>query len=403
MEIEKLIVTLRYYEQQIRIELPIDYIKFTNCLCTMLSIPKEGIKNFKIFYNNCSNNKQYLIENSITYTLFLNAVKNNYSNEINIELFSGNNNQNEINNNRDYNSFKEDLNKDEDDLVNPYKESFHKNEEEILNQNNINILKGNENMQFSFLDEKKLNKDNNVNIINNNISYNNKIDNNNNSYHEQNNLEDNQKKVPIIPMNFNIKCNFCNKNVVLTLYFCKDCFKFFCSDCEISLGKNHQHCYYKIRNKKQFKEIFDLNNINNKINNFNNNINNGTMENKLNDFFEEGSKVLENTINSVVNFFNRNFIEDNNTNNIRNPYNYNENNISNPYGNFNNNQNLQINNNTNNQMNNINNNKIKLLIQQTKSQYNLPNISDNDIEKALIESKGNIDQAVVLVLSNKRL
>ena len=416
----KNIVTIKYYEQQIRVELPTNYTNFVNCLSTMLSIPKDFIDNFSIFYYDSPNYGKHIIKNSEAYDSFLNAVKEKKVDKINIEL--SNDNENNINN--------IDKKKEEDDLFNnPYKESFYEvdnkiNEEEDMKQNSDiilnNIEKENdyEAIEFSFLEEKKSSKDKNeneLNINNNNINENNnkgniKINNpninvnyNTNSYYGQNKLVDNQIRGAPVSMNFNIKCNFCQKNQMVTVFYCKNCSIFFCTDCEKKIGKNHQHCYYKIRNKEQFEEICKIhNNNNNKIKNvygnYNNNINNNnsinseTIETKLNEFFSEGTKLIENTFNSVVNLFST-------SNNQNNPQFNNNNNINNR----NNNYAMNNNNNNNNLVNNRNDNNIKILVNKAKSQYNLGQIDDKEIEKALIVCKGNIDKAVALLLSSHSL
>ena len=43
---------------------------------------------------------------------------------------------------------------------------------------------------------------------------------------------------------------------------------------------------------------------------------------------------------------------------------------------------------------------MQLLVEKAKSQYNLDQIDDEEIERALIICKGNIDRAVALLLSN---
>ena len=416
---DKNIVTIKYYEQQIRVELPSNYEKFIKYLSSMLSIPKDCIDNFSIFYYDSPNYGKHIINNSEAYDSFLNAVKEKKVDKINIEL--SNDNENNINN--------IDKKKEEDDLFNnPYKESFYEvenkiNEEEDMKQNSDiilnNIEKENdyEAIEFSFLEEKKSSKDKNeneLNINNNNINENNnkgniKINNpninvnyNTNSYYGQNKLVDNQIRGAPVSMNFNIKCNFCQKNQMVTVFYCKNCSIFFCTDCEKKIGKNHQHCYYKIRNKEQFEEICKIhNNNNNKIKNVygnynnnnknnNNSINSETIETKINEFFSEGTKIIENTFNSVVKLFNQN-------NNQNNPH-FNDNNNINSR-NINNERN---NNNNDNLVNNRNYN-IKILVNKAKSQYNLGQIDDKEIEKALIICKGNIDKAVALLLSNHSL
>ena len=415
----KNIVTIKYYEQQIRVELPPNYVNFVKCLSTMLSIPKDCLDNFSIFYYNSPNDGKHIIKNSEAYKSFLNAVKEKKADKINIEL--SNENENNI-----------DQKKDEDDLYNnPYKESFYEvdnkiNEEEDMKQISGNILNNIENekdyeaIEFSFLEEKKSSKDKNENQINinNNINENknkenininnpnNNVNYNINSYYGQNKLVDNQIRGAPVSMNLNIKCNFCQKNQMVTVFYCKNCSIFFCTDCEKKIGKNHQHCYYKIRNKEQFEEICKIHNSNNNkiknvygnYNNNNNNINNNnsnntdTIETKLNEFFSEGTKIIENTFNSVVKLFNA-------SDEQNSPHYNNNNNINNR----NNNYAMNNNNKNNNLVNNRNDNNIKILVNKAKSQYNLGQIDDKEIEKALIICKGNIDKAVALLLSSHSL
>ena len=235
----------------------------------------------------------------------------------------------------------------------------------------------------------------NINNINN--EKNNNINKNINSYYGQNKLVDNQIRGVPISVNFNIECNFCKNNKMIGIvFYCKNCAIFFCSNCEKNVGIKHPHCYYKIRNKEQFQEISKMhNNHNNQIrnpyDNSNNRINNNTTnEEDVNPFKEilsEGSKIIENirstTYNSVIKLFNIN------------------NNSNNNNSNYNSNQNFQRNNNLNNQNNMNNHNFIKSLVEKAKSQYNLNNINDDEIERALIITKGNIDKAVELIYSNK--
>ena len=419
---EKFIAKIKYYEQEIRVELPMNYTEFTNCLSTMLQIPKEMINKFKIYYINSSDNKEYIIDNSVNYIIFLKNVRNRNTEIINIELINNIDEQKEKNNGP-YNILLEKQEEDEDGndlLVNPYKESYCADEDiKQKNSGNIsnNIEKDFESLEFSFLEEQKDNnkEENKINInnkinnnINNNISMNRNINNINNeknnninkninSYYGQNKLVDNQIRGVPISVNFNIECNFCKNNKMIGIvFYCKNCAIFFCSNCEKNVGIKHPHCYYKIRNKEQFQEISKMhNNHNNQIrnpyDNSNNRINNNTTnEEDVNPFKEilsEGSKIIENirstTYNSVIKLFNIN----NNSNNNNSNYNIN--------------QNFQRNNNLNNQNNMNNHNFIKSLVEKAKSQYNLNNINDDEIERALIITKGNIDKAVELIYSNK--
>ena len=437
---QKLIATIKYYKQEITVELPMNYSTFINHLSDMLQISEEMIKNFIIYYINSSDNKKKLIDNSVNYIFFLDSVKNNKTDKIYIELTNNIENNEEINNNNkliikedkeNLNNIQKEDKKDDCDLLNnPYKESFcddkkiNENEKEIIKKNSDNILNNidddNESLEFSFLDEKKVSKDNNcidnkkkikinknIDDINenniNNINNNGNINKNVNSYYGQNKLVDNQIRGAPISVNFNIECNFCKNNKIIgIIFYCNNCSIFFCSNCEKKISLNHPHSYYQIRNKEQFKEICIMHN--NKINkpnesyapNYNRNINhnNSINKNPIADIISEGSKIVGNTFNSFITFFNLNNNQ-NNSNSINNN-NYRINNRNNY-----NNQNFQRNNYINNQNNNTNNNNINSLLEKAKSQYNLEQFDDDEIKKSLIISKGNIDKAVALLLSNQ--
>ena len=42
------------------------------------------------------------------------------------------------------------------------------------------------------------------------------------------------------------------------MFYCINCDTNFCEDCEKRLGYNHRHCYYKIKNIKQYEEVLDV-------------------------------------------------------------------------------------------------------------------------------------------------
>ena len=399
---EKLIAKIKYYEQTIIVELPIDYNKFIDSLSEMLQIPEEMIEKFNIFYIDI-NNKEFMIKKSEDYSDFLYAVKYKKAEILNIELIDNIEENKKIQNKNIILQKKEDKEKAvEDKLNNPYKEYIFEEDTKLMMANakqefgnKLNNIKNIENIEFSFLDEEKLNNEKKVKNNGRNLIYKYKNNNNNlinkniNSYYGQNNLVDNQIREAPIQINFNIECYYCKNNKMNGIaFYCKNCSIFFCYNCEEEIGKNHLHCYYKIRNIEQFKEISKAhNNLNNQIKNpYNNNINsisnNNSVENKITDIISEGSKIIEsklhNTYNSIINFFNLN--NNNNNNNIK----------------IINSQNFKRNNNIQN--NNIND--IKTIIDQAKSQYNLEQIGDDEIERALIITKGNIDKAVGLLFSN---
>ena len=104
--------------------------------------------------------------------------------------------------------------------------------------------------------------------------------------------------------------------------------------------------------------------------------------------FSEGSKFIGNIGNTRINFFNPNE-NDVNQNNNNNDIGSNE--LNNPY---------EAKNEQNQENNNYNPDEINLksLVMQAKSLYNLSKFNDTDIEKALIQHKGNIEEAVSMLL-----
>lgn len=222
---EKLLVKLNLYNENIRIELPDKYNDFRKYLCNILQITLEDLKNIKISYKDLIN-KEYIISNSQNYDVFLALVARQETKELNIEFTN--------------------------DKI--------KNENIIENNNKI---------------EKERLK---------NINFN----------------------------EFNIKCDFCKNNSHKIIYYCKECEIFFCSNCESDKGLNHPHCYFKIRNKDQLKELnnyyntdsknannLNNNNANNNINNINDNLN--SISNKIGEALYQGTNMVGNAMNGVKN------------------------------------------------------------------------------------------------------
>ena len=251
---EELRASIKYYDQSLRIILPYDYNKFEDGLSSMLQISHDNLKNLRIYYIDQMDNKQYSIDNSQNYWAFLEKVKNKNANIIYVEL----------SNNIIKNKIKNDIQIDNDDdlLENPYQESFEE-ENNINNINNINIIKEDE-MKFSTL-KKQENKN------------------------EQNNI-------------IKLKCSLCKNDIILgIIYYCKDCDLFWCSNCEKENGKNHKHCYYKIRNKSQYEQIYTS--VNDKGNNdkIKEEENNSSQ---ISNFISQATKTFKDNFNSIVSYIN---------------------------------------------------------------------------------------------------
>ena len=420
---ESVQVTINMYGDEKYVELPLDYDTFVKNILAMLGIEQNLLETFQFSYQNSSDLKVYFIKNEDDYNLFLKTCKEKNTKTLNVNLANDNEMQNnnkqaeedkleikEISSNKNYRESIIEEEKEENDNNNNINIKIYSNQN---NNNNIEIKKDsgnilnnmeeNENVEFSLLGES-----NNINEqynINNNI--NKKINNKNsqkiiikkkNDKNEIfNNEAYNEIKLSSSNVKFNVTCNLCKQNKVMDIvYFCKDCNILFCDTCEVDKGKTHKHCYYKIRNQKQFTEINNkIQKLGNKFDNYNkelnkNIINNGNfIENSVKGIISEGSRIFGNIGNSIKNFFNSN---DNDNNQNNNP-----NELNNPYSMSNNNQNQ------NNSRNIPNDNQLKILVLQAKSKYNLSEISDIDIERALVQHNGNIDDAASMLLMNKDL
>ena len=208
----------------------------------------------------------------------------------------------------------------------------------------------------------------------------------------KNNIINNKKlkyniNIPALSKNFNMTCQICKNNASSDIiYFCSDCRIYFCEECEANKGKIHKHCYYKIRNKKQYDKLKTL------FNDSKNNSNKNFIENSVNEIFTKGSKLIGNIGNTFKNFFNK--IEDDTD--IIKSNNVNSNEFNNPY---------IINNNI--EQEEDKNEKVpdekelKTLIMKAKTLYNLSKFNNIDIERALVQKKGNIEKAVVMLLKNE--
>jgi len=407
-------VTIKSYDQEVYVELPLNYDVFIQSISNMIQIDKKLIGTFQFSYQNFEDLKIYIIKNSDDYLLFLKTCSEKNADCLNVQLADEEKNNNPKNNNineeikeisanKNSNKEKEEIKKEKDEKEENIKMKFNNiqmnNNINNNKKNSDNILNNNEDdlgaLEYSMLSE--------IENINNNKKKNDNINNNiNNNIISQNInnniISNNQINFQASNIKFNLKCDVCMKEKLFDIvYYCKDCDIFFCDACEVEIGKVHKHCYYKIRNKNQYYEIKSkTDSIQKKIGNVNqalNNslINNGQIiENSVKGIFSEGSKFLGNIGNSIKNFFgsneNDNNKNNNNPNELNNPYE-----IKNDMGRINNGGTIP------------NDNQLKILVAQAKANYNLNDISDIDIERALVQHRGNIDEAVSMLLLNNNL
>ena len=282
-----------------------------------------------------------------------NNINDNNHNNINNENNVDNDNENNINNENEINN-----------------ENNDNNNNILIKNNNINnIIINNPNDDIE--NENKIILDNNINIQKNNI---NNIQNQpkNKQINNQNKVQMNNPQRPNIQnlhknnhdylyiLSFPYVCIICKRGPIYrALYFCRECNMIICPQCELKVGPNHQHPLYKAQNQAQFQDL---------------NILNITEMEKY--MFRVGNK-LEDAYHSVIGFFGN---KNNNNNNINN--------------------------------NNENENRSKLpepkgpqwvsLVQIARSAYDLGNITDIQIEQALIKCKGNVDEAVITLFGQEK-
>ena len=261
----------------------------------------------------------------------------NINNDDNINNNDENSNQLIINNN--INLENKDINID------------NKKEEKVIQQKSEKVRNLDEQINNN---KDKININNNINQIpqNNNINNVNNINNNLNQNVPQMSQNQNANQVNINKLSnkylymisFPFACSLCKVGPIYRImYFCKECNLVLCSRCEQFEGERHYHPLYKVQNGSQLKYL---------------NINNITTVDRIMD-------NLEGAYNSVLGFFGAG---QNNNNESRVQQKQQQ-------------QQAQV-------------PQLISVVQIARNMYDLRNVTDKQIEEALIKSKGNIDQAV---------
>ena len=152
-------------------------------------------------------------------------------------------------------------------------------------------------------------------------------------------------------LQFPYACTLCRLGPIYrVMYYCKDCNIIICPKCEQREGERHYHPLYKVQNGSQFQYL---------------NINGVSTMDKIMD-------KMEGAYNSVLGFFGAG-------------------------GN---------NNNENNQNNRVQKQppvpQLISIVQLARNIYDLRNVTDQQIEEALIKTKGNIDEAVFSLVPKKK-
>jgi hypothetical protein len=153
-------------------------------------------------------------------------------------------------------------------------------------------------------------------------------------------------------LSFPFPCSSCQKGPITRyLFYCKDCNLMFCSRCEMIEGKKHPHGFYKVQNLNQYNSL-NLNKVS-----------------KFNEFIDGVGFKLEGMYNNVLGFFGKNKKKNDNNNNI--DLAKKSNTIPQPHW--------------------------MSLVQIARTTYELSRFTDEQIEEALIQSKGIVDNAIPLL------
>ena len=273
-----------------------------------------------------------------------------------------------------------------------FDEKLNKNEieKEENKNNNLNIIS---NQQFEINNEEKKNNQKNNNIESNNLIINdnniqiNKNQNNliihkandlipiniqkennfnmNNINNQNNSVNLNNQTYMVFPYN----CNLCNQYpIVKALYYCLVCGIPLCQECEEKLGINHRHSILKVQTKQQYDDLeMKINRNSKEMEKEKEKSKNNNQDNSN----QSGIEIFANNIkDSIIAFFG-NDKKDENINNIgKEQYN---------------NQRMEP-------------QKMSLL-QLARAQYDLNGISDAQLQEAIQRTNGNIDEAIVLLMS----
>jgi hypothetical protein len=399
---------IKFYEDQVDVIFPDNYDKFNQLLGEILGLSDDFMQNIRLSYRDEDNDKiEIKVEDD--YKLFINEIKKKKDTmELLVEVKEESNilikqcsssilNYVSKNSSLNINNASEDIKEkhkslDLSDEINPNNipnENEKKREEnnaENKNENNIILNNPNNENQdnqkaYKVILDNNINQNqnlNNINNINNNIQNNNNINNINNIKNDVNNniINPHQQKIQnqqqqnVVPqkndlqrnnaylyiLSFPFTCVICRRGPIYrAIYYCKECKIIICPQCELREGPSHLHPLWKAQNSIQFDAL------------------NTAGISTMDKFMSDVGSSIEGAYKSVIGFFG-----------------------------VNQNQNHQ--NQNQNQNQNRNNNPIRgpqwvSLVQLARTSYDLRALTDQQIEQALIKTKGNIDEAVILLTS----
>ena len=391
-EKKEIIAYIKFYSEIKKVILTPTFDEFKLKICRVLGINENLFNSLKLSYKD-EDNDIISVSSEEDYNILLGQIENKEVDIINIEK--------EENANIDINAcsksilkFNEKINKEEEneqeEIINNnkglniiFEQKLEKNnEEKYINQhqknniihnneiiNNIQNYKNNNNLNIyndndNDLESPYILKDNINNNINENINANN-FDNNINVNNKKEgiNFDINSQTYMVFPYN----CNLCNQfPIVKVLYYCLVCGIPLCQECEEKLGINHRHPILKVQSKQQFDDL----------------------QMKINENSKEKVNIEKNNNEDSSNESGIQKIADNLSNTIKNS-------VLSLFGNDNKNENPN-----NRPIDNQNMIPQKMnLIQLARASYNLDGVSDNQLQEAIEKANGNIDEAIVLLMS----
>ena len=157
---------------------------------------------------------------------------------------------------------------------------------------------------------------------------------------------------------FKFPCYFCGRPPQkFPVYFCNECSTIFCEGCEEKEGTSHNHSYYKIHNVEQYNYLY-----------LNGKLTFKKITNKLEEIRDTVDKEVFWGLAKVVFYLKEKFKGKNS--------------------------------NTQNCASDGGEKDWATLVQMARKQYQLPNITDQQIENALKKENGKIDNAIFYLCSN---
>jgi hypothetical protein len=404
---------LLFYGDEVPIAFPQSFNKFIVLLREILGLDENFLSNVKLSYRDRDEDK-IEIKSEEDYKIFMDDIQKGRQMAMTIEVKEESNldikkcsssiinyvekksgNINNLSEEVKKNAIKLDEEEDEKNNKNLDLDENINNDFNINNKNqeNVNQLIMNNNFNDNNIVKNSINENNNKNIIkieNNNVqnpqqnNINNQIQpknvQNNNKIPQnmnQNNINQISQNIPQMSQNNNIPqmqqnqnmsqvnqskygnkylymisfpyaCSLCRVGPIYrVMYFCKDCNLVICPRCEQREGERHFHPLYKVQNGSQFQYL-NINGL-------------STMDVIMN--------KMEGAYNSVLGFFG--------AGNNRNENNPNDNRAQ--------------------QQQHVP--QLVSNVQLARNIYDLSNVSDQQIEDALIKNQGNIDQAVFSLVS----